>query len=60
MDEELLKKKNYELWQGRHQFWFYGRAITGSSPYKLLITFILIQVTNILSLSFTWTVINLR
>ena len=58
MDKAFLTKKNYEMWQGRHQFWFKGSAISGPSPYKLLITFILIQITNIFSLSFTWTVIS--
>lgn len=52
----MEKIKNYQVWDGKHQFWFKGAFITGLKPYGLLATFLLIQITNFLSLSFTWVV----
>jgi len=54
MTEEQIK--NYSVWEGKHRFWLQGTLITGAKPVGLGITFALIQITNLLCLSFSWTV----
>ena len=48
------KVKKYEMWTGTRNFWCRGRIATGPNSKNLLIVFLLINVTNLLCLTFTW------
>ena len=46
--------KNYMLWDGVHTWWFEGRFVTGKRPWKLMLSFLIFNTTNLISFSQTW------
>ena len=52
-DEPVYK---YQVWEGVRNFWCRGKIHTGPSTKNLIIVIMLINVTNVLSLGFSWIV----
>ena len=44
----------YEVWEGARNFWCKGKLQTGPNTRNLVIVSVLIQITNGLSLGFSW------
>lgn len=45
--ESIVSQKRYETWKGNNTFFLDGRVMTGSHPYQLLLSIILIFFTSI-------------
>ena len=54
--ETNLDLKHYEVWPGKTQFYRKGSFMTGPNPRNLIIVVTLINVTNFLSMCFSWVV----
>lgn len=42
--------QNYQLWQGRHRFFFQGKVMTGPKPYAAFLTALLVLAISISSI----------
>lgn len=45
--ESLVSQKRYETWRGNNTFFLGGRVMTGSHPYQLLLSIVLIFFTSV-------------
>lgn len=57
MDSGSRTIKNYETWEGTHKFFLKGKLMLGPKWWNLLITTLLVNIPNLIALSFTFVVI---